>query len=102
MTVLAHLFVPEILNPLRHSKPLAVVYLGFVLGLSGCGKLLEHMAESEMSDSQLYDKYVCESGEPTPPMVRRRQDCVNDITFQENLETFKRYRTERDIHLDRD
>ena len=67
--------------------------------LSGCGTVLEHLAEDEMTDSQLYDKYVCEDGEPSPPMVSLRRGCVNDKAPEENYEDFKRYKVERDIYL---
>jgi len=70
--------------------------------LSGCGAVLEHLAENEMTDRQLYDKYVCEGGELSPPTVLPRQDCKNNKSSRENYEDFQRYKIERDIYLKHD
>jgi len=64
--------------------------------------LLEYLAEDEMTDSRLYDKYVCEDGELSPPTAPSRQGCNNNKSSLENDEDFQRYKIERDIYLKHD
>jgi hypothetical protein len=52
--------------------------------LSGCGVWLEYLAEDEMTDSPLYDKYVCEDGELSSSTAPSRQGCNNNKSLLEN------------------
>lgn len=75
--------------------------LSLLFLLSGCGFFFDRLAESNMSNSEIYDRDVCEHGDPSPPNVRRREGCVNNKTTQQNYAEFQHYETEREIHLNK-
>jgi hypothetical protein len=62
---------------------------------------LEVLADANTSEHELYDKYVCEHGEESPPGVARRVGCVNNKGTLENYEEFEKYRTERGLYLEK-
>ena len=69
------------------------------MSLTGCSTFLEILVDTNTSERELYDKYVCEHGEESPPGVARRVGCVNNKGTLENYEEFEKYRIERDLYL---
>ena len=76
---------------------IAVVLTVFICA---CETVLDTAAKLNETDKESYDRMKCEHGYTSKPGVMRRRECVNDFTWEQNVEELKSYRIERDIYLE--